>query len=162
MRIMRLKSTLPPRAAIVSEALGCPRFATAYPGFPVTLHQTGPRVRLSLRKAACSSTTPPTSTGNPRTPDFLLRCTRQDRVCGFRQGKPHAVRQRHQPRQEIRVPGKMMFCFQCFPIRAQPRLIRLGGFAIGVDRSQGPFRGFLPRKTTPRNLYEATVIAKPP
>jgi hypothetical protein len=36
------------------------------------------------------------------------------------------------------------------------------GFAIGVDRSQGPFRGFLPRKTTPRNLYEATVIAKPP
>jgi hypothetical protein len=36
------------------------------------------------------------------------------------------------------------------------------GFAIGVDRSQGPFRGFLPRKTTPRDLYQATVIAKPP
>jgi hypothetical protein len=35
------------------------------------------------------------------------------------------------------------------------------GFAIGIDRSQGPFRGFLPRKTTPRDLYQATVIAKP-
>ncbi len=29
------------------------------------------------------------------------------------------------------------------------------GFAIGVDGSQGPFRGFLPRKTTPRDLYQA-------
>jgi hypothetical protein len=35
------------------------------------------------------------------------------------------------------------------------------GFAIGVDRSQGAFRGFLPRKTTPRDLYETRVIAKP-
>lgn len=35
------------------------------PGFPVTQHQTGPRVRLSSRKAAYSSTTPSTSTGNP-------------------------------------------------------------------------------------------------
>jgi hypothetical protein len=35
------------------------------------------------------------------------------------------------------------------------------GFAIGVGRSQGPFRGFLPRKTAPRDLYQATVIAKP-
>jgi len=38
----------------------------------------------------------------PAYPDFLLRSTRRDRVCGFRQGKPHGVRQRHQPRQEIR------------------------------------------------------------
>jgi hypothetical protein len=38
----------------------------------------------------------------PAYPDFLLRSTRQDRVCGFLQGKPHAVRQRHQPLQEIR------------------------------------------------------------
>jgi hypothetical protein len=35
------------------------------------------------------------------------------------------------------------------------------GFAIGVDRSQGGFRGFLPRKTTPRGLCETRVIAKP-
>jgi hypothetical protein len=30
-----------------------------------------------------------------------------------------------------------------------------------IRGSEGPFRGFLPRKTTPRDLYEATVIAKP-
>ena len=30
-----------------------------------------------------------------------------------------------------------------------------------IRESQGPFRGFLPRKTTPRDLYETTVIAKP-
>ena len=35
------------------------------------------------------------------------------------------------------------------------------GFAIGVDRSHVAFRGFLPWKTTPRDLYETTVIAKP-
>src|ERR1700723_1712613 len=35
------------------------------------------------------------------------------------------------------------------------------GLVIGADRSQAPFRGFLPRKTTPRDLYQATVIAKP-
>ena len=35
------------------------------------------------------------------------------------------------------------------------------GFAIGVDRSHGPFRGFLPRKTTPRDLFGATITAKP-
>jgi hypothetical protein len=38
---------------------------------------------------------------------------------------------------------------------------RLSGLAIGVDRNHGPFRGFLPRKTTPHDLYQATVIAKP-
>jgi hypothetical protein len=31
----------------------------------------------------------------------------------------------------------------------------------GNRESQEPFRGFLPRKTTPRDLYQATVIAKP-
>jgi hypothetical protein len=30
-----------------------------------------------------------------------------------------------------------------------------------IRESEVPFRGFLPRKTTPRNLYQATVIAKP-
>jgi hypothetical protein len=40
-------------------------------------------------------------------------------------------------------------------------MIRASGFAIGVDRSDVAFRGFLPRKTTPRDLYETTVIAKP-
>jgi hypothetical protein len=35
------------------------------PGFPVTQHQTRPRVRLSVRKAACSPSTRPNSTGNP-------------------------------------------------------------------------------------------------
>ena len=29
---------------------------------------------------------------------------------------------------------------------------RSSGFAIGVDRSRVAFRGFLPRKTTPRDL----------
>jgi hypothetical protein len=40
--------------------------------------------------------------------------------------------------------------------------LRHGSFAIGADRSGGPFRGFLPRKTTPRDPYQATVIAKLP
>jgi hypothetical protein len=35
------------------------------------------------------------------------------------------------------------------------------GFAIGVDRSEIAFRGFLSRKTTPRELFGTTVIAKP-
>jgi hypothetical protein len=34
----------------------------------------------------------------------------------------------------------------------------ISGIAIGVDRSHLAFRGFLPRKTTPREVYEATVI----
>jgi hypothetical protein len=38
-------------------------------------------------------------------PNFLLRSARNDHLCGFRQGKPHEVRQRHQPRQEIRETG---------------------------------------------------------
>jgi hypothetical protein len=29
-----------------------------------------------------------------------------------------------------------------------------------VDRSDGPFRGFSPGKTTPRDLCQTTVIAK--
>jgi hypothetical protein len=33
-------------------------------------------------------------------------------------------------------------------------------FAIGVDRSDRPFRGFLSRKTTPRDLYQTTVICE--
>jgi hypothetical protein len=39
---------------------------------------------------------------------------------------------------------------------------RYSSFAIGVDRSHVAFRGFLPRKTTPRVLYQAAVIAKLP
>jgi hypothetical protein len=35
-------------------------------------------------------------------PDFLPRCTGQDRVCAFPQRKAHEVRQRHQASQEIR------------------------------------------------------------
>jgi hypothetical protein len=35
-------------------------------------------------------------------PDFLPRCTGNDRVCGFQYGKPHEVHQRHQYQQEIR------------------------------------------------------------
>jgi hypothetical protein len=37
----------------------------ADPGFPTARHEQRPRVRLSLRKAACSSLTPPNPTGNP-------------------------------------------------------------------------------------------------
>ena len=45
----------------------------------------------------------------------------------------------------------------------QPRMARRAdsGFAMGVDGSHVAFRGFLPRKTTPRDLYGTTVIAKP-
>jgi hypothetical protein len=39
--------------------------------------------------------------------------------------------------------------------------ILYSSFAIGVDRSHVAFRGFPPRKTTPRDFYETTVIAKP-
>jgi hypothetical protein len=38
--------------------------------------------------------------------------------------------------------------------------VAYSGFAIGADRSERASRGFLPRKTTPRDLYEAKVIAK--
>jgi hypothetical protein len=37
-----------------------------------------------------------------------------------------------------------------------------GGLTVGVDRSRRLFRGFLPKKTTPHDLYEATVTVKPP
>ena len=45
----------------------------------------------------------------------------------------------------------------CISIPAQAGY---GSFANGVDRSNMPFRGFLPRKTTLRDLYQATVFAK--
>jgi hypothetical protein len=35
------------------------------------------------------------------------------------------------------------------------------GFAIGVDRSEKASCGFLSGKTTPRELFGTTVIAKP-
>jgi hypothetical protein len=38
---------------------------------------------------------------------------------------------------------------------------RQSDFAIDAGRSRRTFRGFLPRKTTPRDPYEITVIAKP-
>src|ERR1700677_3558915 len=38
---------------------------------------------------------------------------------------------------------------------------RLSGFAIGVNRSHGAFRGFLPGKPLLAVVYDATVIAKP-
>jgi hypothetical protein len=37
---------------------------------------------------------------------------------------------------------------------------RQSSFAIGVDRSDRPFRGFSPGRTTPRDLCQTTVIAK--
>jgi hypothetical protein len=37
---------------------------------------------------------------------------------------------------------------------------RQSSFAFGVDRSDRPFRGFSPGKTTPRDLCQTTVIAK--
>jgi len=43
---------------------------------------------------------------------------------------------------------------------SENRLFGESSFAITVDRSDRPFRGFLPRKTTPRDLLQATVIAK--
>ena len=46
------------------------------------------------------------------------------------------------------------------PARGHPGLAK-SGFAVGVDRSHVAFRGFLPRKTTLRDLNETTVIAKP-
>jgi hypothetical protein len=35
-------------------------------------------------------------------PDFLLRGTKDDLVCGFHQGKPHELRGTHRTQQEIR------------------------------------------------------------
>jgi hypothetical protein len=49
--------------------------AFARPGFPVHGSIQQPRVRLSLRKAAWSSSTPPTLTGNPG------ECTSMDAMC---------------------------------------------------------------------------------
>jgi hypothetical protein len=41
-------------------------------------------------------------------------------------------------------------------------MIALGEFrAQEIRGSKKAFRGFLSRKTTPRDLYQATVIAKP-
>ena len=49
----------------------------------------------------------------------------------------------------------------CYAPTGTKQKTALSGIAIGVDRSHLAFRGFLPRKTTPREVYEATVIAKP-
>ena len=64
--------------------------------------------------------------------------------------------------------GKNVFFYRLKPKRralpsvtaTEPAFALQSSFAIGVERSEGPFRGFLPRKTTPRDLYQATVIAK--
>ncbi len=53
------------------------------PGFPVRCSNHCPRVRLSLRKAACSSPTLPTLTGNPGLPDFLYAAPTIVHECGF-------------------------------------------------------------------------------
>jgi hypothetical protein len=68
------------------EPRGC-LFADALQSFPAT--KTGKKSKKSQ---------PPTGAY----PDFLLRGTANGHVCGFPQRKPHEVRQRHQPRQEIR------------------------------------------------------------
>jgi len=83
------------------------------PGFPVTQHRTRQRVRLSVRKSACSSRNPPTSTGNPGSvPGFPTTRAKDDLVCGFHQGKPHELCG------TIALP---------FVIRAQPRDLQFRG-----------------------------------
>jgi hypothetical protein len=47
------------------------------------------------------------------------------------------------------------FCAPLGRLR-RARISAVSSFAIGADRSDGPFRGFLPRKTTPRDLYRVT------
>jgi len=64
----------------------------------------GNDVRLSSRKAACSSMAPPSSTGKSGFPGFpAARHSPRATMCGFLRGKPHAVRWHHQAPQEIRV-----------------------------------------------------------
>src|ERR1700689_1332762 len=49
-----------------------------------------------------------------------------------------------------------------FP-RRKPHIAALNECrAAGNRGSERAFRGFLPRKTTPRDLYQTTVNAKPP
>src|SRR5437868_2466192 len=89
-----------------------------------------PRVRLSLRKGACCSPAPPTSTGNPgersgeisvlmpllgnvfreSEPGFLLHSSHQCRICGSPQGEPHTVARSRNSRQEIKQSRPVPAC----------------------------------------------------
>jgi hypothetical protein len=53
------------------EAFALPFVIPSVPGFPATLRRTRSRVRLSVRKGAWSSPTPPSFTGNPGQPRDL-------------------------------------------------------------------------------------------
>jgi hypothetical protein len=57
---------------------------------------------LSLHLHHCQGGPPPVKSVIPTGPGFPATHRRTSRVCGFRYGKQHEVRQRHQPRQEIR------------------------------------------------------------
>jgi hypothetical protein len=69
----------------------------------------------------------------------------------FFKGKPHAARQRHQPQREIRVPGTIMICFDCFPEMAQSHsplqaMVGLPRISCGAWWNQGTSCGFPYRK----------------
>jgi hypothetical protein len=44
---------------------------------------------------------------------------------------------------------------------AEVKEFTFSGFTLGVDRSKRSLRGFLPRKTTPRDLGQAPSVVKP-
>jgi hypothetical protein len=44
---------------------------------------------------------------------------------------------------------------------AEVKEFTFSGFTLGVDRSRSARRGFLPRKTTPRDAGQAPRVVKP-
>jgi hypothetical protein len=70
--------------------------------------------------------------------------------------------------QEIRKPGfPVELCgatelHAAFREESRTPLLSTSAAAAGNPGSDRPFQGFLPRKTTSRDLYQATVIAKLP
>jgi hypothetical protein len=49
---------------------------------------------------------------------------------------------------------------ECIELKSVKLGKRYSSFAIGLDRSDRPFRGFSPGKTTPHDPSQTTVIAK--
>src|SRR5882762_7950919 len=77
--------------------------------------------------------------------------------------KAAATRTRAQPRRfadERGVPERLEGCLLAMPRLDSKPSVRLSDFAIAFGRSGRSSRGFLSRKTTPRQLKMGHVIAK--
>jgi hypothetical protein len=77
-------------------AVGPERSEVEGPAVPSTSSWCQPKRYPPLCHPAC-----PGLPWDRSVPEFLLRCPEQIHVCGLLQGRPHEVRQRHQPRQEF-------------------------------------------------------------